>query len=181
MKNIFIKRLTKIQSDGSFALKIKGGDSPLGKRIYMKLKMMQHNGAMVLMVSGERQELIISEDGGCFTIELVNTAHFAAEDVQEDARVANVLPLVLDDDAPPVPELEPELDDGLFKKLVLLRKTIAVADKVAPYLIFHDKTLREMADKMPLNLQALGNISGVGQAKLEKYGPAFLDVINNVA
>jgi len=69
----------------------------------------------------------------------------------------------------------------LFRKLVSLRKSLAVANEVPPYLIFHDKTLHEMVDKMPIDMQAMGHISGVGQAKLEKYGPIFLDVINNIA
>jgi len=144
----------------------------------MKLKMMQHNGAMVLMVSGERQELIITEEDGCFSLELLEKVPaFVPEDVQEES------PPVVEEEEGIPQENTPDaaLDDGLFKKLVLLRKTIAVADKVAPYLIFHDKTLREMADKMPPNMQAMGSISGVGQAKLDKYGPAFLDVINNIA
>jgi len=65
----------------------------------------------------------------------------------------------------------------LLEKLAALRKSIAIADGVQPYLIFHNKTLQEMADKMPANMQEMGKIQGVGQAKLEKYGSAFLDAI----
>ena len=46
-----------------------------------------------------------------------------------------------------------------------------------PYVIFHDSTLREMATIRPINLKALGRISGVGERKLEAYGPAFLETI----
>ena len=144
----------------------------------MKMKMKEHNGTIALMVTGTRQEVIITEEDGCFVIEIVDTAYSAPAPVHvhEESPPANVLPLVLDDEVQD--STASGCDDGLFQKLALLRKTLAVADKVPPYLVFHDKTLREMADKMPANMQAMGNISGVGQAKLEKYGPAFLDIIN---
>jgi len=103
--------------------------------------------------------------------------------INEERRTHNVLPLVLDDvqeeeqdTAQPTP-----CNDALFKKLALLRKSFAVADNVPPYMIFHDKTLHEMIDKMPVDMLSMSCISGVGQAKLQKYGPAFLEVINGVA
>ena len=46
-----------------------------------------------------------------------------------------------------------------------------------PYVIFHDSTLREMAQKRPRSLADLSHISGVGERKREAYGQAFLDVI----
>lgn len=79
---------------------------------------------------------------------------------------------------PPLPPPPMVADDsGLFRKLAGLRKEIAVKQNVPPYVIFHDKTLHEMIEKLPSSLQELGNISGVGQSKLEKYGEMFLSVI----
>lgn len=49
-----------------------------------------------------------------------------------------------------------------------------------PYVIFHDSSLREMAELKPATLAALAQVSGVGAAKLERYGEAFLDVIGSV-
>ena len=46
-----------------------------------------------------------------------------------------------------------------------------------PYVIFHDKTLAEMARRQPTTEAALLGITGVGQAKLERYGEAFLGEI----
>jgi ATP-dependent DNA helicase RecQ len=43
--------------------------------------------------------------------------------------------------------------------------------------VFHDSTLREMAELRPISLTALGRVSGVGEAKLERYGEAFLAAI----
>ena len=48
---------------------------------------------------------------------------------------------------------------------------------VPPYVIFHDSTLQEILKQRPGNLTELGNISGVGQAKLARYGEAFLRVV----
>ena len=47
-----------------------------------------------------------------------------------------------------------------------------------PYVIFHDKTLAEMAARRPRSLAELAGTLGVGQAKLARYGEAFLEVIN---
>jgi len=54
---------------------------------------------------------------------------------------------------------------------------LAKAQGVPPYVIFHDSTLAEMARTRPITIDALGRIQGVGRAKLERYGDAFLEVI----
>ncbi len=69
--------------------------------------------------------------------------------------------------------------DPLFEALRQCRRTVAVEAGVPPYVIFHDSTLREMAQARPENLDAMGHISGVGARKLEAYGQAFLNVIKN--
>jgi ATP-dependent DNA helicase RecQ len=73
----------------------------------------------------------------------------------------------------------PENPDGdpLFEALRTCRRDLAKAASVPPYVIFHDSTLREMAQVRPTSLSALAQVSGVGEAKLEKYGRAFVDVI----
>jgi ATP-dependent DNA helicase RecQ len=48
---------------------------------------------------------------------------------------------------------------------------------VPPYVIFHDTTLLDMARERPANLQDMAHLSGIGQAKLAKYGEAFLEAI----
>jgi len=67
--------------------------------------------------------------------------------------------------------------DPLFDALRELRRTLAQDAGVPPYVIFHDSTLREMAQVRPASLSELGAIGGVGTRKLEAYGEAFLDVI----
>ncbi len=70
-----------------------------------------------------------------------------------------------------------EEDSEMFKKLKALRMEFARAENIPPYIIFHDKTLQEMVQTKPSSLEEMGEISGVGQKKLEKYGDAFLRVL----
>ncbi|MBV9884374.1 MAG: DNA helicase RecQ [Sphingomonadaceae bacterium] len=71
--------------------------------------------------------------------------------------------------------------DPLFEALRARRRDLAAAEGVPPYLIFHDSTLREMAELKPTSLHALSRVSGVGAAKLERYGGAFVEVIGGWA
>ena len=69
-------------------------------------------------------------------------------------------------------------DINLFDKLKALRLKLAKEHKLAPYMVFHDTTLREMLLNKPSSLSEMAEISGVGNAKLNKYGQIFLDEIN---
>ena len=71
----------------------------------------------------------------------------------------------------------PEADMGLFEELRATRMAIAKSLSVPPYVVFPDTTLTAMAAERPATDEALLAISGVGQAKLERYGEAFLAVI----
>ena len=68
-------------------------------------------------------------------------------------------------------------DDNLFKVLSFLRREIAKKKGIAPYMIFSDKSLREMSVKFPETPDEFLEINGVGQIKLESYGEAFLNCI----
>ena len=70
-------------------------------------------------------------------------------------------------------------EEKLFLHLKNLRKSIADRDNLPPYVIFHDKSLRDMARILPCDQQSFGNIVGVGEFKLEKYGPVFTSAIKN--
>jgi len=68
-------------------------------------------------------------------------------------------------------------DRELFEALRECRKKLADENEVPPYVIFHDATLMQMATDKPTSDVALLAISGVGQTKLERYGPSFLEVL----
>ena len=70
-----------------------------------------------------------------------------------------------------------DIADPLFAALRSARREIATASGVPPYVVFHDSTLREIADARPQSLSELGRIQGVGAAKLERYGDAMLAVV----
>ena len=65
----------------------------------------------------------------------------------------------------------------LFEALRIKRRELAEAASVPPYVVFHDATLREMAETKPDSLAALSRITGVGSRKLDAYGDAFLAVL----
>jgi ATP-dependent DNA helicase RecQ len=69
--------------------------------------------------------------------------------------------------------------DALFDELRALRKRLADEHGVPPYVVFHDSTLREMAQRRPLNLQQFAELAGVGQAKLVRYGEHFVAAITS--
>ena len=72
----------------------------------------------------------------------------------------------------------PAADRGLFDKLRAKRLELAKTQNVPPYVIFHDKTLAEMAARRPRSVAELAAIPGAGEVKLARYGEAFLTVIN---
>ncbi|MFM9889364.1 MAG: DNA helicase RecQ [Rickettsiales bacterium] len=68
-------------------------------------------------------------------------------------------------------------DATLFDALKAARLALAREHNVPPYVIFHDKTLAEFAQRKPRDAEELRGISGVGDAKLARYGAAFIAVI----
>ena len=65
----------------------------------------------------------------------------------------------------------------LLQRLKALRFKLAKARGVPAYVVFHDRSLIEMAKRKPLTLMDIGEISGVGAAKLEQFGKIFLGEI----
>jgi ATP-dependent DNA helicase RecQ len=70
-----------------------------------------------------------------------------------------------------------ETDRELFQSLRHKRMEIARLQNLPPYVIFHDKTLIELAAARPKSRAEMASVPGVGEAKLDRYGPAFLSVI----
>ena len=74
-----------------------------------------------------------------------------------------------------------DADAALLTALKALRAKLAQAQKVPAYVVFSDRTLIELATHRPANPRAMREIHGVGDTKLERYGAAFLDVVQNHA
>ncbi|MFZ3017170.1 MAG: DNA helicase RecQ [Gallionella sp.] len=72
-------------------------------------------------------------------------------------------------------------DDPLWQALKAKRMELAREQGVPPYVIFHDSTLLEIHNRKPQTLDEMAQIGGVGQAKLAKYGDAFLRVVEDAA
>ncbi|WP_419771413.1 MAG: DNA helicase RecQ [Candidatus Marinarcus sp.] len=71
-------------------------------------------------------------------------------------------------------EVEQSFDEAIFERFRNLRKEIALSHEVPAYVIFGDKSLKELASKLPTNKEEMLEINGVGEVKFEKYGEAFL-------
>jgi len=157
----------------------------------MKLKVTEQDGALTVCILGRRQEVAICEDGeGNLVFDIRERADIAgevavpavvsAEEVADPpVEVAEVAEEVVDSSEEVAEEVAS--DPVLYGKLTALRREIATADGVPPYVVFNNKTLQLMADTLPKDMQALEGINGVGRAKSQKYGEKFLAVINGAA
>ena len=72
---------------------------------------------------------------------------------------------------------EPQADNTLFEKLRELRKELSQRERVPPYIIFPDSTLHELCKYRPTDKESFLAIKGVGQAKYERFGREFIEVI----
>ena len=73
---------------------------------------------------------------------------------------------------------EGDFDGALFSKLRELRASLSLELGIPAYLVFSDKSLKEMAKEKPVDEQGMLEINGVGKKKFEQYGEAFLKVIS---
>ena len=99
-----------------------------------------------------------------------------AEDVAQNAPTLT-MPVVKEERAPSIRRAPAELDGRqteLFERLRALRASIARRQGVPAYVVFSDKTLRELAATQPQTLAEFRAVSGVGTVKAERYGQAFL-------
>ncbi len=78
---------------------------------------------------------------------------------------------------PAVKAMVSEEDAPLLSALKAKRRALAEAARVPAYVIFPDRTLIEMAETRPANLDDMARISGIGAKKLERYGATFLEVL----
>lgn len=78
-------------------------------------------------------------------------------------------------------EIPSEVNKDLYEALRKTRTQLAGLENIAPYMVFSDASLKDMASRIPLTTSEFNDISGVGERKLETYGTQFLDVIADFA
>ena len=98
--------------------------------------------------------------------------------LKEGAQIQLSKPLDIKSKTPkPKKESKKAKTSSLFENLRSLRTQLAKAENVPPYIIFSDKSLKDMQNLMPTNSTAFLEVSGVGKNKAHKYGPKFMEVI----
>jgi ATP-dependent DNA helicase RecQ len=103
-------------------------------------------------------------------IELRKEMAAPAKGTKRDKRAAAIASAVVGD-----------ADNALLAALKSLRAKLAQSQRVPAYVVFSDRTLIELATHRPDSLRAMREIHGVGDTKLERYGGAFLETIQNAA
>ncbi|MFL8801181.1 MULTISPECIES: DNA helicase RecQ [unclassified Clostridioides] len=68
-------------------------------------------------------------------------------------------------------------DKALYEKLLSIRGEYAIKEKVLPYMILSNKTLKEISGRYPIDEEQLKDISGIGGVKIKKYGASILDEV----
>lgn len=154
----------------------------------LKMRILEHDRPVMLSVCGmeltidgmEKEEVltIVADERGV----IVETEHLQMEQESTISESAlDTIPVVTSpcESVAILPEKVQSsiFDDELFRQLSALRKQLANEQRVPPYVIFNDKSLKEMVEKLPEDLTSFSSISGVGKSKLEKYGSIFLDTI----
>ncbi len=117
----------------------------------------------------ERHGALRMTDGARPVLRGESSITLRADTVERAAIRAEPRALVADEDAP------------LLSALKALRRSLAGAAGMPPYVIFNDRSLIEMAEVRPQTLDDFARITGVGATKLERYGAQFLGVITGAA
>jgi len=70
-----------------------------------------------------------------------------------------------------------DYDDSIFEKLRKIRARIAIENEIPPYIVFSDRTLKELSVHLPVSKEDFLDIHGIGEVKYERYGKRFLEFI----
>jgi ATP-dependent DNA helicase RecQ len=127
------------------------------------------------------QGLVVETQDG-YPVLSLNAASWEVLRDQRSVQIAEALPRAASKTrsaSPPSPSSPAVTRAGgeLFETLRALRKRLADAQGMPPYVIFHDATLREIAERRPVTLGQFAGIRGVGEAKLARYGEEFIAAV----
>jgi len=70
-----------------------------------------------------------------------------------------------------------DADPALFQRLREWRSAVARTEGIAAFMVFHDKTLSELASRRPADMSQLEAVPGIGPSKLDRYGEALLQIL----
>ena len=129
---------------------------------------LQVEGAEYPTIAVTRHGQDVLQGGGVVTLNVVEERQRAAPVKKLSRETAAAMPGL---PASPV-------DQQLFDRLKKLRMELAEEEDVAPFVIFHDKTLKAIASHMPATPAALLDVPGIGEMKVERYGRRVLAVVN---
>ena len=126
----------------------------------------------------EARGLLVRSEGQYTTLAVTTEGR---EFLRERQTISLFAPADANSAKPSRPDSPPtvEYDEQLFEELRALRKRLADAQAVPPYVVFGDVSLRHMAAAYPQSMEEFSQISGVGRLKLEQYGPEFTKVIRD--
>jgi ATP-dependent DNA helicase RecQ len=119
-----------------------------------------------------------SQDG--YSVLSLNESSWQVLREQRAVTVAVAVPAAVNADQAPVRGTTAATAEGneLFERLRKLRKQLADAQGLPPYVVFHDSTLREMVERRPQTLGEFAGIRGVGEGKLARYGQQFIAALS---
>jgi len=106
-------------------------------------------------------------------LQLTNTSH----EILQSKKAVKFRKRIRKDTKARVDTALDQYDQALFQELKTLRKQIADTNGIPPFVIFHDRTLMEMAIVYPQNTTQLARLNGVGPQKIKQYADPFLSVI----
>ena len=147
------KDLNQAQWNSIYRQLVAGGYLDADIALYGGLKMVD---SMALPILRGEQELWLRKD----------TTHSKSKSTKSDVSKTTIY------------SFANSAEEALWQALKAKRMELARDQGVPPYIIFHDATLMEILKARPTKLNQLKLIGGVGQAKLDRYGPHFLSVIN---
>lgn len=158
----------KVRDRGHDALPTFGVGSAFGKREWQGI-FIQMMGRDFIRPDPERRGGLRMNANARDILRGEQTVILRKDDIKNKPRRMPVKTLVSDEDAP------------LLSALKAKRRALAEMADVPAYIVFNDKTLVEMAEVRPANLDEMARIGGVGAKKLERYGQQFLEVITGAA
>jgi ATP-dependent DNA helicase RecQ len=113
----------------------------------------------------------------------LNTADTILPNPLQTAASSRSVPRLATTEAASVPTSDVPLDadeDDRYERLRAWRRIEAERQQLPPYVIFHDATLRSLAQVNPETLETMSHITGIGPRKLESYGMAVLELLHGV-